>query len=315
MKNSYDVIILATKKNIEMLKIMVPYCITNLQCKNVIVIANKRDFEAIKNVTNIVVYDEDEVLDGLSYENLDGIIKGITSEKVRVGWYLQQFLKLAWAYKCDDEKYIVIDADTIPLNPIFFEDAEGKDLFTEKVEYNKPYFDTIDTLFQKRIRKQISGSFVAEHMLFRKSYVIEMLDEIMKNEAISGDSFYEKIIHSIEPNNLPASGFSEFETYGNYVFTYHENEVRLRKLRTQREAVYLIGSRPRTKVLSWAARDYDLISIEVNDYKNTLFTILSRCELFRKYVKMREIAKYRSKLRSLYRKLTGKKDFKYEENI
>lgn len=313
MIDKYDVIILATKKNLKTLRIMVPYCFENLPCKSIVVIANKRDIRELEGIKNINVIDEESIYEGLSYSNVENIIKSITSEKVRIGWYLQQFLKLAWSYKTTDEKYIVIDADTIPLNKISFENERGIDLFTTKIEYNKPYFTTIENLFNCTIDKQINGSFVAEHMLFRKTFVLEMLDAIMNNTNIHGESFYEKILRSIKPSDLSASGFSEFETYGNYVFKNHRDQVEERKIRTQREAVFILGSNPSRDELVWAAKDYDLISIEVNDYKNTLMTRLVKLPIVRKHFHMKTLARYRTRVRTLYRTITRKQDFKYEE--
>ena len=232
----------------------------------------------------------------------------------RAGWYLQQLLKLSWAYKTEDPYYIVIDADTIPLNHLDFVTEDGRFLFTRKIEYNKPYFDTIETLFDGNLKRIVDFSFIAEHMVFSTNHVKHMLSMIEENNKIKGKKFWEKILYSINPKDIEKSGFSEFETYGNFMFKYYPELVEPRKIRTEREAVYLIGSSPSKKILDWASRDYDVISIESLDYKKTLITSLSSMSLIRRLLHLRTIAKWRRKIRSIYRKLLRKADFKFEDS-
>ena len=230
----------------------------------------------------------------------------------RAGWYLQQFLKLAWAYQTKDPYYLVLDADTIPLNHLDFISDNGKFLFTKKIEYNKPYFDTIGNIFGSKLYKKADFSFVAEHMIFSSCYVKEMLYMITENNLLKGESFWEKILYAIKIDDIKKAGFSEFETYGNYMFLYHPDLIDFRSLRTEREAVYLIGSHPSEQLLKWASVDYDIISIEINDYYHTPMIVLTSIPLVRKMFHLKTLSTIRRKIRSVYRKVLKKNDFKFE---
>ena len=290
-----DLVIMLAEKNLPTLKQMLPYCQKNISCSRIVIIASSKLKTEIEKISGVVFKDEDTIFPGLSLNNVFDTIEEITGERKRAGWYMQQFLKFAWAYHCNDKSYIVMDSDTFPLNPIpFIED--GKYIFTGKIEYHKPYFDTINRLFNgevRRVNPKISNSsdfldfervkslqilksifhlspnsedadvsFVAEHMIFDCEIVKEIIDKIQNNSSLIGTSWFEKILHSIEPKNILLSGFSEFETYGNYFFTFYPNLGKVRKLRTLRQGAYFLGSTPSSEQLSWASQDYDIISIE-----------------------------------------------------
>lgn len=311
-----DIIILVTKKNVDILKTMLPYVRRNIKEGGDIYVISKTEIEeTINSIEGCRFVDEDDVFPGLTYERVSTLISAIGGDPKKTGWYLQQFLKLAWCYKSASNDYIVFDADTIPLSPLSFIDVDGKYVFTKKTEYNKPYFDTINNLFNGRVARCSDFSFVAEHMIFSVQYVKEMIVMIDNNDALIGDSFFEKIIFAVGKEHLMVSGFSEFETYGNYMMTFHPQLCTVKSYRTQREAVYVIGSNPSKKQLDWAAKSYDIISIEVNNYGPTVFTVSSSIPLVRMVCSMRTLCKARFVIRRIYRRLFGKEDFVLEENL
>ena len=71
------------------------------------------------------------------------------------------------------------------------------------------------------MNKCIKKSFISEHMLICKKYMCELLDEIEKNDFISGDTFYEKILYSMSKEEVMQKSFSEYETYGTFVTLRH----------------------------------------------------------------------------------------------
>lgn len=309
-----DLVVLATKRNFSVLQIAVPYYKRNISFNHLWIVTSLENKQAVENLGNASFFDEDKVFDGLTIDAIQKILYSKIGNKERAGWYFQQLVKLAWSYRCEDACYIVIDADTIPLHPLtFFE--EDKYLFTQKVEYNKPYFDTINTLFNGTLKREINGSFIAEHMVFDCAYVHEMLEVIMSNESLQGNLFFEKILNAIETDSLGKSGFSEFETYGNYMYKFHNDNVQIRKLRTQREALRILGDRPNKEQLDWAAKSYDIISIESgkSPTKN-LCVCLTKLNIIRHIISMKKIAKIRGKLRTIYRKINKKQDFILEDN-
>jgi hypothetical protein len=111
-------------------------------------------------------YDEDSLIENLTLSKIRNIMKNITGTSERSGWYFQQFLKMAYAYKCQCGHYLIWDSDTIPLNKIIFWDNNGKCLFTMKTEYHIPYFKTIKKLFYGEVIKLINNRRASSAVFF-----------------------------------------------------------------------------------------------------------------------------------------------------
>lgn len=311
MSDTFDVIVMITEDHLPTFKKMIPYCRKNIPVKSIFAIASPKLKKEIEMVPGITFVDENSVYSGLSYDAVQNIIENITGERKRAGWYLQQFLKMAWAYKSKDSRYISLDADTFVLNPIRFTEGD-RYLFTSKTEYHKPYFNCINRLFGGSVKRNVDFSFIAENMVFDCKIMKEMITDIEKNEELDGNFFWEKILNAVDKDELIWSGFSEFETYGNYIFTRYPDKVKSRKLRTMREALVLLGGNPSSEQLSWASADYDVISVESIHYKKTLVTWLTSKAVFRRKVSMRKLAILRHKLRTAYRRACRKDDFALE---
>lgn len=307
----YDVIIPATKKNIPILRISLPYIRKNLDYDNIIIVANNRDFSELSEF-DISIVDENSIYEGLSYKAISKKLSDICGNGQRAGWYLQQFIKMSWSIKTEKKYYVVFDADTIPLRPINYINQDGKYILPQKREYHKPYFDTINVIFNGKIKRESPSSFIAENMIIDSSVMREMIDEIESNTNLRGHSFYEKILYAVSHDDIMNSGFSEFETYGNFILNRYSNRICLRKAKSFRESMQIIGSNPTPEQLEWAAVDYDIISIEASDYPDTFLTSCTRKKLFRKMFSMKVVASFRTRLRSLYRKMAHKEDYLFD---
>ena len=218
---TYDIIIPTSANDAPFLPRVITYIRKNLsEANNIYIIANKNIHTGIrKRCNDVFILNEDELIDGLTFKNIEKKINSIAGANIgRTGWYFQQLLKLAFAQTnyCD-KYYLTWDADTLPLSHISFF-KEGKPLFTLKKEYNKPYFDTIKRLLG--IEKQVQASFIAEHMLLSKELVYKLISSIEKTN-IQGNNWIEKILYACE--DLRLSAFSEFETYGNFVIANYPN--------------------------------------------------------------------------------------------
>lgn len=174
------------------------------------------DDEAIKDFcekNKCVFKDEDSVLP-IKLSDLKIKAGGLN----RSGWIFQQLLKLN-SDTISDKPYIyVIDADTILLKPQKFEHM-GKSLLLFSGQYHEPYYENYKRLFGEEITAPLS--FVCHQMLFEK----EKLEEIKKSieEKNEGKSWFKAIIDSL--NLEEASSFSEYETYGNWMFKNYPNEI------------------------------------------------------------------------------------------
>lgn len=315
---SYNAIIMVTPPKIDILKISFPYLLKNLgnDLNKIILVANDSNRPIIEkafgNENRVEFLNEEAIMEGLTLAKIKSIMYSICGKTSRAGWYYQQFLKMAYSYICRDDFYLVFDSDTIPLHPIPYFGEDKKPSFITKIEYHKPYFDTIEVLFDGKVsRVNEKESFIAENMMISKTIMQEMIERIMSNDHLTGMTFYERIMHAIDSSIIRATGFSEFETYGNYVMTYHSDEYHKIKLRTQRLGAFIVGDHPTAEQLEWVSHDYDIISIEpfgrrwLAKYtmRPGIRTKYSARELFLKYIKYSDFLD----------QLRGKKVIQYDE--
>lgn len=258
-----DVVIPITERNIKTVLTVSDYFFQNLRTDKIIIIGKaclKINFLDTKKYQFI---DEDNLYQGLSYDTVKNIIQKINVNAVRrTGWYLQQFLKMAYAYSCQDDCYVVWDSDTIPLKTISFKNNKNQYLYSLKNEFYEPYFVSMKTLIPKMNKRNMQGSYITEHMIFDVDIMKALIKDIEDNGNIDGSFFYEKILNSIKAEVLPLSGFSEFETYGTYVYNFYNNVYSYRSLKPMRHGRIYFGNTLPKKYYSWVSESYDTISFE-----------------------------------------------------
>lgn len=202
------------------------------------------------------------------------------------GWYYQQFLKLAYASVCEDAYYLSWDGDTVPIRRLSFF-TQDKPYMGLKNEYHAPYFETLSRLFPG-MHKVIEDSFIAEHMVFAKDLVMQMLDEVMQAEHLQGDNFYERILRAVGTEHLNGNSFSEFETYGTYVAFRQPQRYELRRWNSFRYCgSYFTPEDITQEEIDWLAKDFQALSFEKGD------TPSPQADFFRN-------PKYRSRLSARY---------------
>ena len=154
---------------------------------NIIIIAPDKIKEP-DNLKKIVIIKEDSLVPKSSLINLFAK-RGITEYK-RLGWYEQQFLKMAYSRVCKNDYYLIWDSDTFPVKPVqMFE--KGSPIFDMKTEHHSAYFTTINRLIPKLHFSKFS--YISEHMLVKTEYMKNILSDIEHNSNISGNMFWEKI--------------------------------------------------------------------------------------------------------------------------
>jgi len=138
----------------------------------------------------------------------------------RSGWLYQQLLKFGSSSVAKQRYFLVIDADTVLIQPHRFY-VDGKELFYCRSWSQPEYFVTYRKLLGKKAPRP--RSFVTHYMLFDKTKLRSLKNKI---EAIHGTKWYRAILRSI--NRKKQFGFSEYETYGNYVYSANPGNVRLK---------------------------------------------------------------------------------------
>lgn len=166
----------------------------------------------------------------------DAIVRGDKKKKKEFfrthrgqGWYYQQLLKLYSSFVIPNlsSNVLIIDSDTIFLNPVTFLNSSMGALFcVNEEDAAKPaYFAHAKRLVPgyKRVFPDVYS--VCHHMLFQKP-ILEDLFRIV--EDYHKTEFWVAFCTSVD---LKANrGASEFEIYYNFALT-HTNQVELRELK------------------------------------------------------------------------------------
>lgn len=256
----FDVILPIAIQDYHLAKVSIPHILECFAPKQVVIIGTSAIEDRLEtdfpNDQNNHFQDENLLLEGLTFSSIRSILAEKRAE-ARTGWYFQQFLKMAYATKTESDYYLSWDADTIPLRKISFFSPAGNPLFATKNEYHVPYFQTMERLLG--LHKCIKKSFIAEHMMFSRTRMLELLSTI---EARFQKPWYSAILECVDSQNLTHAGFSEFETYGTYVATLYPDQYQYRDLEMLRLGKRIFGDCPDPAVLQWLGKEYDSISFE-----------------------------------------------------
>ena len=257
---TYDIVMPILKRDWLAAQANLPFVFKNLPIKRLIVLSAPDIRELLPQDDRIVFVDENQVLPGLTLAAVKELMYSRIYTDKRAGWYFQQFLKMGYARICQEDAYVVWDADTVPVRPVRFDNEQGQYFFTLRQEYNPPYFETLHTLLG--LEKVQQESFIVENMIFDTALMRELLEKIEENDALKGQVFWQKILYAVKPEHLKGSGFSEFETYGTYVTTVHPERYTTRHLETLRSGKNILGGQPAQEILEWVGQSYDLVSME-----------------------------------------------------
>jgi hypothetical protein len=139
----------------------------------------------------------------------------------RSGWLYQQLLKMSGDTICSSKNFLVIDADTVLIRPHVFK-VGAKTVFYCRNWSQPEYFKTYRRLLLEKPARP--SSFVTHYMLFNKSKLARLKRTIAAKHRTS---WYSAILKSI--NKSKQYGFSEYETYGNFLYSINPRRVILRK--------------------------------------------------------------------------------------
>lgn len=146
----------------------------------------------------------------------------------RIGWYYQQLLKLYAPYIIPDisENVLILDSDTIFLNPVIFLNSEFAGLYNTGHEYNPAYFVQANSLIPgfKKYFSEYSG--ITHHMLFQRCILNDLFQTVEKHHQME---FWKAFCESASHDNNLFAGASEYEIYFNFAFK-RTSQVKIRPL-------------------------------------------------------------------------------------
>lgn len=262
----YDAVVCVSPAHIQISILSIRSLIQFLQPNRIYVITAKENFDHFKPLTvapsPVTLIDEDRLIDKISLGTLQGYFLKKTGSSARTGWYFQQFLKMAASTIPElSEHYLIWDSDTIALKKLVFINTNEQVYLNLKREHHESYFETIDNLL--KLNKCITGSFISEHLMVKKSYMNELIESIKQTNG-NERHWCHQILSAITPGNLNGSGFSEYETYGTFVDHYYPNHFIFIKRKSIRNGTRRFGPIPREKdLLSLMIRENDYATFEV----------------------------------------------------
>lgn len=148
----------------------------------------------------------------------------------RSGWLFQQLLKLSGEPVSKNDHYLVVDADYIMTSDRVFEE-NGKFVFDTSEEFHKNYFNVYTKMMGYPAESPVS--FVTHHMLLSQEYITKFKHYL---EDKHKKYWYEVIIELADRSHY--SGFSEYETYANFLLKNFPESIKLEywhNLEIQRE--------------------------------------------------------------------------------
>lgn len=149
--------------------------------------------------------------------------------KNRTGWIYQQILKLYAPFVIPNisSNVLILDSDTIFLNPVSFIGSNGAACFNPGTEHHAPYFVHMKKILPDLYRVYPSYSGISHHMLFQRC-VLEDLFSMIEN--LHQKPMWKAMLHCIDHARLFDSSMSEYEIYFNYALL-RSKQFTIRKLR------------------------------------------------------------------------------------
>jgi hypothetical protein len=166
-----------------------------------------RDADEIKNFcikNDCVLIDEISVL-GYGKNTIEYKVGNLD----RSGWIFQQLLKLSGDKFVEMDNYLIVDSDTIFINPHVFID-NGKYVFPQSSEWHEPYFVAFKKIFGYPVKSKLS--YISHMMIMNTSKLIEMKKEIETTHLLSWDKVYLSTI-----DTKKGSCVSDYDTYANWI--------------------------------------------------------------------------------------------------
>jgi hypothetical protein len=210
-----DVIIPAAPKDVAIL----PYCIDGVKrnirhpIPNIFIVSPaSKEIQDLCDRKRCTFVEERRLVD-MDPRDINLVVSG----QDRSSWIYQQLLKWSGDALATTSAFLVVDADTVFVRPQVFERG-GRSIYNYSDEYNGPYFEMYQRLLQESVL--FPSSFVCHQMLFDSTMLREIKTRI---ESIHGCSWREAILRNLDRNEW--SGFSDYDTYGQYVFLHHPRSM------------------------------------------------------------------------------------------
>ncbi len=278
-----------------------------LKPERIFLVAGTETLEAISRwkLSQLILLDEDTIVPGVKLQFLRDMLAAAGRDPNRAGWYLQQFVKMGMAHRDElHEHYLVWDADTVLLRPFELYTDAGQVLIPS---WGIPMLEYYRAMAERLLGQPVAPgvSCIREQMMFRKSWMLELLDRI-ESVGGAGEPWATRVtsdaLNRTKPerwaeyklrglfedyNGIWDFGFSEFELYGSFVRLHHQEEVEFREFRTERHGARRFGPTPNRFDLEYLARKFDYASFEGWSSMSRRQILVNKWQAFRHGIKRR----------------------------
>ncbi|MCX6810132.1 MAG: DUF6492 family protein, partial [Candidatus Berkelbacteria bacterium] len=215
-----DIVIVAIDKDFDVLTHVIDSARKNIfhPIGDIIIISPKSKLiQGLCKKKKCVFIDETTVLP-IGKKDIGYIIDG----KDRSGWIFQQLLKWSGDKYAKNDFFLIADADTVFCRPQVFV-YEGRILMPACSQLGHiPYYQAYEKLTGEKVPAVVN--FTSHHSLFDKNKLAELKTKIEKH---CKTNWYNAIISTKEINPTEGSCVSDYETYGQFVFSRYYDECRL----------------------------------------------------------------------------------------
>ena len=185
------------------------------------VIVPDKQVEQFRNALNpeFAIHPEGAYIDDLRPR----LASRFTGSPEGLGWYLQQFIKMAAIHQFAPLGNVLIwDADTIPLRKLGFFSRSGRPSYFISSENHAEYFASISRALG--LEKKDNFSFIAQCFPITSAHAYAFFTELSQSSA---SNWWAPLIDSIDFTRPNA--FSEYETLGTFISHRFPRDLRLQR--------------------------------------------------------------------------------------
>jgi hypothetical protein len=185
--------------------------------QNIIIVGQDHDdIREFCRRDNLIYINENDILPAVAIASKSNSYQGVKASN----WVRQQLIKLTVFNYIDAENILIQDSDTYYVHDVVYFSGERQILFVAD-EFTHKY-ESMMLSFLGPI-KRYHRSFVTHSMLLQRKFCKSLNDKVLEN---CGMSLVDAIVAKIERAN--AGELSEFEIYGNFVYSFHKEAYETR---------------------------------------------------------------------------------------
>ncbi len=188
----------------------------------IIVVTRAQDVELVENqVKGTNTFEKDDISIISEDDLIPFNLRSRLREKFekRYGWILQQLIKVKYTSESQSMAVLVIDADTVLLQPLRGIDTRGNQHFSYSPEMHNSYMEFLKYI--KVPTKRPRFSTVTHHMIIQPAIMRELLVEVGTEDL---NKLVEKLLEfSSDTNGSPIS--IDYEMYGQFFKSRYSEKI------------------------------------------------------------------------------------------